>query len=654
MADIRCLICNRVNDASAERCWYCNTLLPRQAGPLTPQERSKLARIRQHPAPPENEEISQPPEGNSTPKSPAPVEREVPEWLERVRQLKQHDEETAKPERRDWVAEEQPQWLRELTGEAPQTTSAAQETTAAPPEEDEGEAGQIAVESETQSNLTAEEPTPDQIITTRQVPFKGDIEAEFDFMEEPAADISSESMSSTRDEKSGESETDKHAESVESEADIIEMLEHEENPTPPEKEPEAEFPIAVEELPDWLADDQPVSEPDATHAVVEAQASPLPEKKIEKAHLPAWLASLRPVHSSIEEAPASEPQPENLDHGILSGIQGTLPASGTVPQIKESRIFGTELSLSPTQRRNADMFRRLLQSTEEDLPIQVEKQASPVEHKLLRWLVTLLVLFSVIIPIFSSAFRGVTPELYSTEVVDALGIVQSLPADTPVMVTAHFEAGLAGELDWTAQPVLKHLVSRRVPLALTSTNVTGFAILQQMIRGAVGEGTDYALDQMVVELGYLPGGAIGLGALVSDPLAALPLTTDIQPVGIVDILKGINSLSDFGALILITDNPDFARAWIEQINQSITPVKTLALVSAQAAPLIQPYYASGQVNGILSGVAGALSYELLRAVPGTASAKFQIYQVAILVAAVIIFAGGIISAMMGSTREGKR
>jgi hypothetical protein len=123
------------------------------------------------------------------------------------------------------------------------------------------------------------------------------------------------------------------------------------------------------------------------------------------------------------------------------------------------------------------------------------------------------------------------------------------------------------------------------------------------------------------------------------------------------VLKGVNTLSDFGALLLITDNPDVARSWIEQIGRNSTQVTTLAVVSAQAAPLVQPYYASCQVDGIVSGVGGALSYELLRAVPGTASSKFGIYQVALLSAAVLILAGGIISTLIGSSngaaKEGK-
>jgi hypothetical protein len=646
MADIRCLICNRVNDASAERCWYCNTLLPRQSGSLTPQEREKLAGIRGQSKSPE-EEASLQPSGGTTPAAPPePVKEEIPEWLERVRQLKQQDDQAGKPEPRDWVAEEKPDWLRDLTGEKHQQPDQA---FAAIEDEPGGEvavpdgepADQVDLVEENQAELDLE-----HAASVEQAPFKGDIYEVFEDSLEPEPDLTPGLAVESADE-----------ELTEPEIDAI-LSEEEENITPASEIDKAgEFPIAIEDLPDWLVEDQSVSEPQETPAAAEPQPEPLPEKKIEKAYLPAWLASLRPVQSVTPAAVAAEQEPEAEDHGILAGIKGTLPASRSSQQVKESHAFASELHLSPAQRRNVDLLRLLLQSEDDDSQAIVEKQVGRGNHKLLRLLVTVLVLLSVLIPIFSPGMRGVTPALYSTELVDTLSIIQTLPENKPVLITAHFEAGLAGELNWTAQPVLSHLVARGIPLALSSTNVSGFAILRKMVSDAAGEGAEYPLNEKVVDLGYLPGGTIGLGALVSEPLAALPFTTDIQPVAEVDVLKGVNTLSDFGALLLITDNPDVARSWIEQIGRNSTQVTTLAVVSAQAAPLVQPYYASGQVDGIVSGVGGALSYELLRAVPGTASSKFGIYQVALLSAAVLILAGGIISTLIGSSngaaKEGK-
>jgi hypothetical protein len=647
MADIRCLICNRVNDVSAERCWYCNTLLPRQTGSLTPQEREKLAGIRGQSFAPEDESLPQPAEGTPPTAPPEPAKQEIPEWLERVRQLKQQDDQVEKPEHRDWVAEEQPDWLRDLTGDkheqADQVSGAAGEEPG-----DEG----MDLESKPIDQIEPHdedlsEPDFEHAASVEQTPFKGDIYA-FENSLEPEPDRAAEPALPSAVDEFAESEDDAIAR--QELADIIPAA---------ETDSSAEFPIAVEDLPDWLAEEQPASETQETLITAETQPEPSPEKRIEKAHLPAWLASLRPVQPVSQSASAAEPEiePEVEDHGILAGIKGTLPGSRAPQQAKESKAFSSDLHLSPAQRRNVDLLRLLLQPDEDDHPERVEKQKGGGKHNLLRIVVTLIVLLSVLFPIFTPDMHGVIPALYSTEVVDTLSIIQSLPEDKPVLITAHFEPGLAGELSWTAEPVLRHLVARGVPLALSSTNVSGFAILKKMVSDAVAEGADYALNNKVVDLGYLPGSSIGLGALVSDPLAALPFTTDIQPVAELNVLKGVHTLSDFGALILVTDNPDIARSWIEQIERNDLQVITLVVVSAQAAPLVQPYYTSAQVDGIVSGVAGALSYELLRAVPGVASSKFNIYQVALLSAAVLILAGGIISAFIGSSnsaaKEGK-
>lgn len=657
MADIRCLICNRVNDASAERCWYCNTLLPRQTGSLTPQEREKLAGIRGRSNSPEDQAVT-PPGGNNPPAAaPEPAQEKVPEWLERVRQLKQQDENTTTPANRDWVAEEQPQWLRDLTGEKHETAPDASplEEAAAVDNEPEMESepieqADIAEELQAEPAFEPEElqadPEFEQAASVEQAPFKGDIYAEFESDAEPELEPN---LMPDGDLPAAAVEI------TEEEDDAIARQELKEIIPAPENDDAAEFPIAVEDLPDWLAEEQPVDEPQETPAAVESEPEPepLPEKKLEKAHLPAWLASLRPMQSAAPAAPSAEaetePEPEVEEQGILAGIRGTLPGSHSPQRAKESHAFGSELHLSPAQRRNVDLLRLLLQPEDDTPQARVEKQTARGSSKWLRLVVTMLVLLSVLVPLFSPGMRGVTPALYSTEVVDSLSLIQSLPEGKPVLITAHFEAGLAGELDWTAQPVLRHLVARGVPLALSSTNVSGFAILRQMVGDAVADGVDYPLSDKIVELGYLPGGTIGLGALVSDPLAALPFTTDIQPAEDVNVLKGIQSLSDFSALVLITDNSDVARSWIEQIERHDTRVITLAVVSAQASPLVQPYYTSGQVHGIVSGVAGALSYELLRGSPGTVSSKFSIYQVALLSAAVLILAGGIISALIGSS-----
>ena len=644
MADIRCLICNRLNDASAERCWYCNTLLPKPSSELTEQEREKLANLQSKNSQSLNEESQLPSEDQAESSSLTPEQKEIPEWLARIRKLKQEEKQTGDEQQRDWVEEEQPDWLRSLAeGTHQHPEIAAQQSDPDKVSSDMDESTSEVVE-EPLAQSPEQEDFSANTSSDQVAPFKEDFLAEILAEEEPEpGQITDWSFLTAEQETGTQGST---AALADEEPEVL---------TPQEESaPAMAFPIPVEELPEWLADEKVAGDVQEEFDTSEAENKRGLEKKLEKAHLPAWLASLRPIQSVIQGSSTAGAQPARSGQGFLAGIRGTLPGGDLPQQVTLPNVSGSELRASPLQRKNAELFHNLLHPENLSSDEPGDLKAVGGVNRVTRLLVTVLVLLAVIIPILSSSFTGVVPVLYPAEVVSSLGLMRDLPADKPVLVAAHFEAGLAGEIKWSAQPVLKHLVSRDIPIVLTSTNVIGFAMLQELVSQSVGEGSGYSIAEKVVDLGYLPGGAIGLGALVSDPFEALPFTTDILPVGEVEILQGVGSLADFGALILITDNPEFARSWVEQIDRAGISIRTLAVVSAQAAPLLQPYYESGQIGGYVSGMAGALSYEMLREQPGSAAVRFNVYQVALLVAAVIILTGGIYYVITDSTSSAKK
>lgn len=65
----------------------------------------------------------------------------------------------------------------------------------------------------------------------------------------------------------------------------------------------------------------------------------------------------------------------------------------------------------------------------------------------------------------------------------------------------------------------------------------------------------------------------------------------------------LKSLNQFALIILISDDANAARAWIEQTQDARGVVPVVAIASAQAAPLIQPDRRSlGQVAGDIRAV----------------------------------------------------
>jgi hypothetical protein len=198
-------------------------------------------------------------------------------------------------------------------------------------------------------------------------------------------------------------------------------------------------------------------------------------------------------------------------------------------------------------------------------------------------------------------------------VVDFTQHIQDLPANAPVLVAFDYEAGFSGELNLTINNVVTQLMQKNAYLTVVSTSSSGPALAESVIKNAssslpgnAGTYTNYA------DLGFIPGGTLGLLGLATSPRDVLPYALDGSNVWAGVQLKSISTVKDFAAVIVITNDPDIARIWIEQVGPQLQQAgKPLLLItSSQAEPLIRPYYeaAPAQVQGIIAGLTGGVAY----------------------------------------------
>ena len=88
--------------------------------------------------------------------------------------------------------------------------------------------------------------------------------------------------------------------------------------------------------------------------------------------------------------------------------------------------------------------------------------------------------------------------------------------------------------------------------------------------------------------------------------------------------------------------------WIEQTStiRGTTPIVIIS--SAQAAPMIQPYFESQQVSGLVGGLyGGAVLEQNNSGGPGTARTYWDAYSIGMLLAMVFILGGGLLSLAFG-------
>jgi hypothetical protein len=164
----------------------------------------------------------------------------------------------------------------------------------------------------------------------------------------------------------------------------------------------------------------------------------------------------------------------------------------------------------------------------------------------------------------------------------------------------------------------------------------------------VGEYVAYEPGVGYINLGYLPGGVSGVRAFVQNPPAAMPFAYDGTPAWQSVPLSGVQFFSQFTAIVVLTDSVENGRIWIEQAGPARGAAPLVLAASAQAAPLLAPYFEAGQVNLLVSGLRDATLLEQIDAGrPGVARQYWDAYNLGLLLAVAFILSGSLYSVWVG-------
>jgi hypothetical protein len=401
----------------------------------------------------------------------------------------------------------------------------------------------------------------------------------------------------------------------------------------PSEEGEMAFSL---ETPEWLSKlnpDQGAEKP------AENKAGPPDSENLEAAELPSWVQAMRPVEAVVE--PKTTPLDEQVTEriGPLAGLRGVLPAEPGLGTLRKPPVYSSKLLVSDGQQRYAAALERLIKDESNAQPTQPKQLAS---NRLWRWAITVLLFLAISLPFLSNA--QVAPTfLASSDKGASSKVIDSLPANVPVLVAFDYDPALSGEMEAVSAPLMDQLLSRGIPLALMSTSPTGPALAEHFLQTtSLVNVHQYQSGQQYVNLGYLPGGPSGILYLTDSLNAALPVDISGKPAWQSGPLQGIQSVSSFAAVIVLTDNADTGRNWIEQAGPRLGATPLLMVISAQAEPMIRPYFDSGQLKGLVSGLPDAKIYEQTYNRPGLAYHYWNSFSVGMLVAELLIVAGVIL------------
>ncbi len=371
------------------------------------------------------------------------------------------------------------------------------------------------------------------------------------------------------------------------------------------------------ETPDWLkiltpetADELGESAPEPDTEAAGEEAAPLISGE-----MPAWVEAMRPVVGSFagdEEESAVETQ------GPLAGLRGALP-SPEPTFLRPGRLSGVggRLILNDRQEEQTKILQTMLSGEFAPRPPAAQRRTIP-RQQVLRWLLGILLLLAAIAPIAMPNLQLPLPHKILPSALAAQKIINTIQPGAPVLVAVDYTPAFAGEMESVAAPVLGDLLAHGALLALVSTRPTGPDLAQHLMETALPPDAQDA--SRYLNLGYLPGSTAGLYTFAQAPRLLFSQRWQTP------MLAHVQHLSDFAMVMVITEDDETARAWLEQVRPALdTDTPMVMVISTQAEPMVEPYYETNprQAAGLVTGIEGGLAYALVSGRPITTTSTMQ-------------------------------
>jgi hypothetical protein len=392
---------------------------------------------------------------------------------------------------------------------------------------------------------------------------------------------------------------------------------------------------------------------------------PIEQGTEESGDLPDWLKAMRPDDENVPGLmEAAEYEGGEVERGgPLAGLRGLLRAEPSVGQGINQALVSDKLTVSDSQQASAEILRRMVEAETE--PDEVRSAPIVTQQGLLRALFAVLLILAVLFPMLFPIDLN-RPIGTSDDAENVFLKSFALSDDGRVLVAFDYEPGRSAELDASAAGVLDLLMLSGARLAVVSTSPIGPAVGENLMTDIYTERSqDFVYGGQYVNLGYISGGATGLQSFATFPKETVSLGYD--DVGIWNILRfskpwdapmmeGVNVVRDFEMVIVITDNADTARNWIEQVEPEVRDGGLVMIASAQIEPMVRPFYETQprKLDGLITSIDDGAVFEGRSGQPSLSTSYWNSLGSGMLVAVILISAVGGYNFAVGILRDEER
>jgi hypothetical protein len=219
--------------------------------------------------------------------------------------------------------------------------------------------------------------------------------------------------------------------------------------------------------------------------------------------------------------------------------------------------------------------------------------------------------------------------------------IEKLPNGSKVLMSCDYDPSAKPELVPMTKTAFRHLLGKDCKVVVTVLWNAGPGLVEATLNEVAKEfpGKTYGVDW--VNLGYKAGDDAVMVLMGQGIKNAFPRDYRGNATRDIPVLADVRDYSSFPLLVNISAGFPGTKEWVQQV-QSRFHLPMVSGCTAVSAPEYYPYLQSGQLQGLLGGMAGAAEYEKARQEKGSATKGMDAQSLAHIFVALCIVLGNVV------------
>jgi len=254
-----------------------------------------------------------------------------------------------------------------------------------------------------------------------------------------------------------------------------------------------------------------------------------------------------------------------------------------------------------------------------------------------RW-IFLAMSLAIVVPLFFPLGLPLKPDSMTNA---AFNAVEALPPGSRVFVSMDFDPASTPELEPFFRAVVLHLKRKDAKLVFGTVWYAAPPLVDRLLHetmdsaiappGTAGysgvNDRPYVKNVDYVNLGFRDGKQAIIQAFGADLRKAFDgRANDGTPLDQIGLLDGIKQLQDFDLIVLVSAGFPGAKEYVQYVGTRYK-LKMIASCTSVSITDLTPYFQTGQLLGLVGGMAGAASYEDLVGKRGAGTAGADVLSV---------------------------